>query len=374
MKKTPAKTHLVLICLILLVSAGFLVALRTHAVEIPVINPEIETALGGRASPTDFGGFIIRLYQFAVGAAGILALGMIVIGAIFRATSAGKPDRIQEGNNMISSALWGLVLLLGSYLILKTINPNLVFIGEPGLVKIEDCQYKNKQGLACDPKTAKPEDECKPINSPCVPQAYQFGEMPIPGEGTVQAIDPSKPLAENTPEFAYCSSLGITNPTRLHECVELSACENCKPLDSPPIATKPNQCKWGSEASQCLVNPKTSAALAALNNAIPSDKGIVVESRVLRDIYMKWEITEAFPPTVHHLSSSHYNGCAVDVVVLVDNRRYLSGADCKYLDQFIKAAQQAGFTVTSEYYIGCSGTKYETSKGEHLHLKANGCP
>lgn len=74
--------------------------------------------------------YIVRLYQFSIGIAGILAVGMIIAGAIMYSVS-GAVDKKAEGKDMIMSALWGVLLLFGSYLILKTINPRLIDLKEP---------------------------------------------------------------------------------------------------------------------------------------------------------------------------------------------------------------------------------------------------
>jgi|GEM_PF-1487174 len=75
--------------------------------------------------------YIRRLYQFAIGISGILAVGMMVAGGILYTVSGGSPDKQNEGKDMIFSALWGLGLLFGAYVILNTINPQLVAIREP---------------------------------------------------------------------------------------------------------------------------------------------------------------------------------------------------------------------------------------------------
>lgn len=69
--------------------------------------------------------YINNLYKFAVGIAGLLALGMIVGGGVYYTVSAGSSDKQREAKDMITSAVWGVVLLLGSYLILNTINPQI---------------------------------------------------------------------------------------------------------------------------------------------------------------------------------------------------------------------------------------------------------
>ncbi len=77
--------------------------------------------------------FVMQLYQFSLGAAAVVALGVIVFAAIEYATSLGNPARISDAKSRIFNAIWGLVLLFGAYLILNTINPELVVLREPEL-------------------------------------------------------------------------------------------------------------------------------------------------------------------------------------------------------------------------------------------------
>ena len=73
---------------------------------------------------------IIRyIYMFALGAAGFVALLAILIGAIMYIFSAGKPDKAKDAKDRIMSALLGILILLASVLLLRTINPDLVNIG-----------------------------------------------------------------------------------------------------------------------------------------------------------------------------------------------------------------------------------------------------
>ena len=75
-------------------------------------------------------------YQFALMIGGVLAFGAIVYGGILYAASAGNPSKQSEGKEWIKSALFGLLLLAGAYLILYTINPNLVNLGLPTLQSV----------------------------------------------------------------------------------------------------------------------------------------------------------------------------------------------------------------------------------------------
>jgi hypothetical protein len=82
---------------------------------------------GGEAK--DPAGLVGSFYKIALGLAGAAALGVLIYGAILW-TLSGAVTSKQDAKEWISGALWGLVLLLGAYLILYTINPRLVKIGE----------------------------------------------------------------------------------------------------------------------------------------------------------------------------------------------------------------------------------------------------
>lgn len=71
--------------------------------------------------------YIALFYRYLISIGGILAGIMIVIGGLLYLT-AGSSDRISSAKSYISHALIGLVLLLTSYLLLQTVNPQLVQI------------------------------------------------------------------------------------------------------------------------------------------------------------------------------------------------------------------------------------------------------
>ena len=107
---------------------AFAFAQATISVSIP--------GMGNVSSATPPGAYVGAFYNFALMASGILALGAIVYGGVLYATSAGNSSKQSEGKAWITSALTGLLLLGGAYLILYTINPNLVELGLPTLQQI----------------------------------------------------------------------------------------------------------------------------------------------------------------------------------------------------------------------------------------------
>ena len=56
----------------------------------------------------------------------LLALLMMVIGGYTYMTAAGNAEKTSKGTEMIWSSVIGLALLFGAYLLLNTINPDLV--------------------------------------------------------------------------------------------------------------------------------------------------------------------------------------------------------------------------------------------------------
>ncbi|MEK9168417.1 MAG: L,D-transpeptidase [Patescibacteria group bacterium] len=73
---------------------------------------------------------VSQFYKIALGLAGASALGVLIYGSILW-TLSGAVTSKQDAMEWISGALWGLALLLGAYLILNTINPQLTILGDP---------------------------------------------------------------------------------------------------------------------------------------------------------------------------------------------------------------------------------------------------
>ncbi|MCX6786023.1 MAG: pilin [Candidatus Komeilibacteria bacterium] len=95
-------------------------ALKTFTPNVPIpgfTNMGIDNGLLAR--------YIQALYKFFVGIAGILAVIMIAFGGLQWLFSGGSSDKISKAKETIIGAVMGLILALGSYLILYTINPNL---------------------------------------------------------------------------------------------------------------------------------------------------------------------------------------------------------------------------------------------------------
>lgn len=77
--------------------------------------------------------YIKTIYQFGLAIGGLLAMAVIVFGAIKYTASAGNPSAQDDAKKWITNAIYGLVLLFAAVLILITIDPGLVLLREPKL-------------------------------------------------------------------------------------------------------------------------------------------------------------------------------------------------------------------------------------------------
>ncbi len=68
--------------------------------------------------------YIPGIFNLAIGIAGVLAVLMIVIGGVEYMTTDAIGGKT-EGKERINNALWGLLLVLVSWILLHTINPRL---------------------------------------------------------------------------------------------------------------------------------------------------------------------------------------------------------------------------------------------------------
>lgn len=109
----------VIISFLLLPNAGFALELDYPTVTIPGVG-EITLSLD-----MDLNTLIAWFYYFIIGIAGISAFVMLVWGGVQWLTSAGSPAKITDAKDKISSAFFGLLIILASWLILQVINPDL---------------------------------------------------------------------------------------------------------------------------------------------------------------------------------------------------------------------------------------------------------
>jgi len=94
-----------------------------------------------RAAPFDtinpLSGLIFYLFTFAVSIVGIVAFGAIIYAGVMLMMSGARPQLRMDAKNRLRNVILGIALLLGSVIILNTINPELSLIPAPPITKGE---------------------------------------------------------------------------------------------------------------------------------------------------------------------------------------------------------------------------------------------
>jgi len=100
------------------------VAERELEIEYPEIGGWRPTTIEKAFLPE----YVKYIFNFAVAIAGLIAFGALIYGGFRYITSAGAPIAQIEAKDQIFAGVIGLVILLSSYLILTTVNPQLVML------------------------------------------------------------------------------------------------------------------------------------------------------------------------------------------------------------------------------------------------------
>jgi hypothetical protein len=118
-----------------------------------VVNIGANDGAGGNF---DFGDYFNGLLKFAIGIAGALAVVMIVVGGIQYMSTDNFGEKA-VGKEHIKNAVGGMILLLGAYMILNTLNPNLVdfnfsisevSVEADGVIILTDAEYQLITGIS----------------------------------------------------------------------------------------------------------------------------------------------------------------------------------------------------------------------------------
>jgi hypothetical protein len=87
----------------------------------------IQTAIGCIHTST-FNGFVGSVISFGMGIAGGIAFLLIILGGFQVLTSAGNPEQLNAGKELVGSAITGLLLIVFSIFLLKIIGVNILGI------------------------------------------------------------------------------------------------------------------------------------------------------------------------------------------------------------------------------------------------------
>ncbi|HEX9817330.1 MAG TPA: hypothetical protein VGA89_00320 [Patescibacteria group bacterium] len=109
-------------------------------------NPVVEGALGsdaqGATGGTTFAEYFVSIWSSVIGIGGIVVLVFFIWGALEWITSGGDKGKLENARNRITQAVVGMIILVGSFVILGFISDtffdqsfNLLKIGVPNVLE-----------------------------------------------------------------------------------------------------------------------------------------------------------------------------------------------------------------------------------------------
>ncbi|MFA5888732.1 MAG: pilin [Candidatus Paceibacterota bacterium] len=167
--KTKLQKIILSTIIVVMLFSGFTVA---HAInDYTIIAP-----LPKISGPMKLGDYLPAAFNLSIGIAAALAFLVITWGGITYATSDAISGK-QQGKEWITNAIWGLVLVIGAWIILSTINPQILRLDlilknpsvKTGETLINDGVPLNKEQLANDTAIRNSLNGVINVNSPaCV--------------------------------------------------------------------------------------------------------------------------------------------------------------------------------------------------------------
>lgn len=117
-------------------------------------------------STTTISKYVKAVYDYLLSIVGITAAIVLMVGGIMWLTAGGSSEKVSQAKSWISGSLTGMVLALTSYLILQTINPQLVSFTPTDVPQIKPsiygcCQFKTISGQVAQDMT---DLECYNLN------------------------------------------------------------------------------------------------------------------------------------------------------------------------------------------------------------------
>ena len=126
------------------------------------------------------GRYINALYKYAIGIVGVVAAAVIMWSGFSWIMAGGNPQKISKAKSWLTNALGGLVLAMTAFLILQTINPDLVKIKPIQPVKIA------ATGNCCDPTKGRVVQQVKEENGKQIAIACHSNQKINTGEECVK--------------------------------------------------------------------------------------------------------------------------------------------------------------------------------------------
>lgn len=142
--------------------------------------------------------------------------------------------------------------------------------------------------------------------------------------------------------------------------IKLKGIELGKIADTEPVSSVGNP----RNSTECFECESLSPIVFKDGGLVNKDLKVKLLAALNADSSLEWRVTEAYPPTVKHNSTCHYNGTCVDIALTNPG----SKINCVEVDKLISTLRNNDLVVFNEY-ISCRGTQTVYGAGGHLHVR-----
>jgi hypothetical protein len=204
------KKILLIFLFISFLTGSFCFAQKELEIEYPTV-PGVEAPTTTKTALPDY---LRYMFTFAIIVAGLLAFVSLIYGGIRYLTSAGDPTKMADAQGQATAGILGLIILLASYLILNTINPQLVLPETPPLQPAVAGVYAYvKAGCVDEPDNAYDDRVLIDEDTPDLSERLPKDKDGIPQ--SLQCIEFRSGKEELTAKV--CSGTDFGEPCALHE-------------------------------------------------------------------------------------------------------------------------------------------------------------
>lgn len=222
--------------------------------------------------------YVKYIFNFSIIASGLIALASLIWGGILYLYSAGDPSKLKEAKEQVSGAVIGLTILLSSYLLLSTINPELLILKLPEIIPVP-APEKTATPLPFNPDKSTLISEAMPIGQAMM-SASVWGKEEIKNLETTLADFENflrKEEKMNDSELANDVFKGIANLNKyLKTVTDRCHCENLQAFCAKP---ENGAGAVGCSGDPCVENkdqgslvPKSGSPRAKMNNVLAIDR------------------------------------------------------------------------------------------------------
>lgn len=113
----------------------------------------VGTYVAGKTTSDLLAKYIKAFYNYGLAVAGILAAIVLMAGGVLWLTSAGNDAKVTQAKELISGSVIGAVILFGSWIILNTVNPDLLKLKVISITMLQEIKLPTV--ICCDPATGE---------------------------------------------------------------------------------------------------------------------------------------------------------------------------------------------------------------------------